>query len=132
MTNVTNEVFPLLRWRGVSELFTTQDPLLVFVKDGFDEDWGHIPDDVNAMLETMQSSSIAPVRIYVVDFRVDPDFLELFGLSRETTVVRRMVGSNTFDMLDPALGFAALIDFCRPLFDDRRTRRASGEILAAS
>ena len=128
----TTEVFPLLRWRGVSELFTTQDSVLVFVKDSFDEQWGRVPDDVNATLETMQSSSRAKVRIFVVDFRVDPDFLELFGLHRETTIVRRLPGAPAFEMFKPQLGFAALVEFVRPLFDDRRTRRASGEILAAS
>lgn len=99
------------------ELFVNDSPLLVFVKDGFDEEWGTVPDDVIAMLETMQSTSNTRVRIFSVDFRVDPDFLGLFGLSRGTTIVRRRAGQDRFDMLSPELGYGALIEFCRELFE---------------
>jgi hypothetical protein len=116
----TTEALPELHWQSMNELFATDSPLLIFVKDGFDEQWGVVPDDVAAMLETMQSTCDTDVKIYAVDFRVDPDFLELFGIRRGTNVVRRLPGEDTFDVLRPEFGYGELIEFCREVFEGRQ------------
>ena len=107
----------LLRWRDTHELFNADAPLLVFLTDAIDDEWSEIPGDVLAILETMQSTAATRVRVYTADFRVDADFLSLFSTRPGASVVRRVPGQDTFELLAPGFTFGDLIEFCRPAFD---------------
>ena len=132
----------LLRWREMHALFNGSSALLVFVIDCLDEHWNAIPSDVRAMLETLQSTSGQDVRIFEVDFRVDPDFLSLFSTRPGPSVVRRLRGADTFDALEPGFTYGDLIEFCRVAFGEpkptaqapvpsrgHRLQAAAGEIV---
>ena len=135
----------LLRWRGMHVLFNHDTPLLVFMIDWLDERWNEVPDDVLALLETLQSTATSEVRIFEVDFRADADYLDLFKIQPGPSVVRRLPGEDTFEVLRPGFGFTELIEFCRPAFEWRPRRKnyegptaerrdfssASGEIIAS-
>ena len=97
----TNNQYRLLRWDQLHELFVLDESVLVFLTDAFDDEWCRIPSDVRAMLETMQSTASTEVHVYEVDFRVDPDFLELFGTPRAPAIARRLAGSDTFEVIGP-------------------------------
>ncbi len=114
----------LLRWRDTHELFNTQVSILVFMIDCLDEQWSNVPPDVLAMLETMQSTAKAPVRLFEVGFRVDADFLSLFSTEPGPSVVRRMAGGDTFELLRPGFGFSQLIEFCRHAYEPPQLAQA--------
>ena len=122
----------LLRWRDTHELFNMTTPLLVFLIDYLDEQWATIPADVRAMLDTMASTAATPVRVFEVDYRVDPDFLALFRVRPGVTVVRRLAGADTFDLLRHPFSLGELIEFCRGAYEERARPRRRGHELAAA
>lgn len=114
-----------LRWRDTHELFNCQDSLLVFLLDGLHDDWHVVPPDVRAILETMQSATANPVRVFEVDARVDADFLSLFGTRPGHGVVRKLPSNDRFDVLNAGFTWGELIEFCRPAFEDKPKSRFS-------
>ncbi len=141
------EVSPM-RWADTHKVFDKETPILIFLVDRLDEEWNEIPEDMLAVLETLQSTSRSEVRVYEVDFRVEADFLNLFGTPAGACVVRRLPNEDTFDVL--RMGAAAkgrswvdLIEFCRPAYAfqprfiatgavRRSVSGASGEIMLTS
>ncbi len=139
----TIEVSPM-RWRDTHKVFENERPMLIFLVDRLDEEWNTIPEDMRAVLETLQSTSRVDVAVYEVDFRVEADFLNLFGTRPGPCVVRRLPHGATFETLpvDDRFSWTNLIEFCRvayawqPRFiatgEGRRSKNgASGEITMA-
>jgi hypothetical protein len=115
----------ILRWHEARELFVGSEPILVFVTDTLDDYWWTVPGDVIAMLETMRSTAARDVRTFAVDFRVDPDFLPVFGARPGPTVARRLPGARYFETLPDGFRYSDLIEFCRDAYAQDPARDAA-------
>lgn len=102
-----------MRWRHTHELFDTQTPMLIFMVDTLDEAWSSVPEELSATLESLQSGARGVVRCYDVDFRAEPEFLNLFGTQAGPSIIRRLPSEDAFAVLraGSSRGLVEMIEF---------------------